>query len=62
MFGLAPWVAFGIMYFAGMLLVTGTAFAARHMAARKLRATVIEDSPEPQGSKELVMAKNLRAA
>lgn len=56
------WVAFGVMYFAGMAVVIGTAFAARYMATKRLRTAHAEEQREYQERQELIVAKSLRAA
>lgn len=56
------WVAFGAMYFAGMVVVIGIAFAARYIATKRLRTAFAEDQRDYPERQELIEAKNLRAA
>ena len=56
------WVAFGVMYFAGMMVVIGTAFAAKYMATKRLRSALAEEQPGYPEQQELIIAKKLRAA
>jgi uncharacterized protein (DUF58 family) len=52
-------VAFGVMYFGGMLVVIGTAFALRYSQMKKSRSSVLDDQPVYPESNELMTSKNL---
>jgi hypothetical protein len=54
-------VAFGIMYFGGMLVVIGTAFAVRYSHMKRSRSSVLDDQPVYREGQELVTSKNLHA-
>ena len=56
------WVAFGVMYFVGMMVVIGTAFTAKYMAKKRMRSALAEEQPEYPERQELLVAKKLRAA
>ena len=56
------WVAFGVMYFGGMLMVIGTAFAVRYSKMKRLRSLVLDDQPVYPEGKELIISKNPHAA
>ena len=55
-------VAFGVMYFFGMLVVIGTAFAVRYRQLKKSRPRVLDDQPVYPESKKLITSKSLHAA
>jgi len=54
-------VAFGVMYFGGMLVVIGTAFAIRYSQMKKSRSSVLDDQPAYPESNKLMTSKNLHA-
>ena len=54
-------VAFGVMYFGGMLVVIGTAFALRYSQMKKSRSSVLDDQHVYPESTELMTSKNLHA-
>lgn len=54
-------VAFGVMYFGGMLVVIGTAFALRYRQMKRSRSSVLDDQPVYPESTELMTSKNLHA-
>ncbi len=54
-------VAFGVMYFGGMLVVIGTAFALRYSQMKRSRSSVLHDQPVYPQSTELITSKNLHA-
>lgn len=56
------WVAFGTLYFAGMLVVIGIAFTARSIANKRMRAALAQDQRDYPERPELILAKDLRAA
>jgi hypothetical protein len=55
-------VAFGVMYFGGMLAVIGTAFAVRFSQIKRSKSSVWDDQSVYLESKELITSKNLHAA
>ena len=55
-------VAFGVMYFGGMLVVIGTAFALRYSQMKRSRSSVLDDQPVYPEDNELMSSKNLHAA
>ena len=54
-------VAFGVMYFGGMLVVIGTAFSLRYSQMKKSRSSVLDDQSVYPESSELMSSKNLHA-
>ena len=54
-------VAFGVMYFGGMLVVIGTAFALRYSQIKRSRSSLLDDQPVYQEGNELITSKNLHA-
>jgi len=54
-------VAFGIMYFGGMLVVIGTAFSLRYSQMKKSRSSVLDDQSVYPESNKLMTSKNLHA-
>ena len=55
-------VAFALMYCLGMLAVIVTAFAVGYSKRKRSRATAFAEQPVYSAGKELIRAKNLRAA
>jgi hypothetical protein len=55
-------VAFGVMYFFGMLVVIGTAFVVRYRQLKKSRTPVLDDQAVYPESKTLITSKSLHAA
>ena len=55
-------VAFGVMYFGGMWVIIGTAFALRYSQMKRSRSTVLDDQLVYPESNELTTSKNLHAA
>lgn len=56
------WVAFGVMYFFGMLVVIGTAFAVRYRQLKKSRPPVLDEQAVYPGNEKLITSKSLHAA
>jgi len=54
-------VAFGVMYFGGMLVVIGTAFSLRYSQMKKSRSSVLDDQSVYPESNKLMTSKNLHA-
>ena len=54
-------VAFGVMYFGGMLVVIATAFALPYSQMKRSRSSVLDDQPVYPQSNELITSKNLHA-
>ena len=55
------WVAFGIMYFAGTLVVIGTAFTVSYIQKMRSKASILDDQPVYLKSQKLLTSKNLHA-
>jgi len=55
-------VAFGVMYFGGMLVVIGAAFAVRYSQIKRSKSSVLHDRLVYREGQEVIISKNFHAA